>query len=1134
MLTEGNENKENFSSLKTFENLVLLNNSSDNLETELNKANNNSSNKNNQTNNSKILHTNNSNSDLENDSINLNLNSIINNNKIKLNSQLAVNCDEYENLAYKPKDNNQNEINKQKIDITGLDGLLAKNSLEKSKNINNTLKNDYQTNEYGNDDYYRAITNVKEIKTFEIKSKTFLPIEQTSNLSDKSFNYNLNHSNPNASVNFKTESFTNTIKNVNVNYLSDFNSKANVSNISLANNSDINLKRDLLQENPSNILEQLNSAEKKKYSFDFHLNKDNSFKQKTNETPINITPSENVNLTPSNNGSNISVANNNPAYYKYECGFDSNKNLTEKNESNKNLIINNINSKNSNNYFNKTSINCNSNLNRLNLQLNLNDLDKKISEESLILENEEKINISSHKIEDINIKSFDTGKHMYRRSELTLDPMELENLQQMYNFSLTTEEGAFSTKNIGPYSPKEKQTINLTLNLNAEKNQNSNFYKKFINATNNNNFDKNNIQNNSGINNQMQGININSINTPRQTTANTNYKISLSSFKKANEYTSNNQQNVECFAYSQTSRNISHKKNFGNILVNLEKEKLEFDKNFETNIDLESLKRNNLITLNQNSNKELPSIKNINSNQKDKTYINSNIYCNDKANQNVNYTNKTSNQENFVASQIKQANSVKHQINFLQSEIGNQSNPQPIPCDSFNSLNFRSLNSMQKDDKSNNTVENKDCQYSSNSFKYNNINLKSNLDDSKNNNNNFISLNETNDKNFNYFSDKNDNDFLKATDESEPNNPKTRSILLNKDEKNSASNLNNSKKLSFNLPINHINSETNITGYSSLSSREHQSTNDLHTYNFANLSNKIENKNIFMLNNNSNNNNNLSNNLSAPNEFIANSNTNLKYDFKDINNNLSTSKNGGYSTASASYNFNHLYESKQSTDAAAIYNNINNSKTNNNQYNTISNSEIDNNQRLILSKDDLIVNDHNELLSENLFKIKPHHEAKKPSLTRLGTIIEVVEGERDRDRMILSSSCSNININNLKYSETNCISESDSEKLIDFNNNSNSVYCGESSEIDKKMSLKRYSTFNIRDILKDKERLEKINLQSRCHTEGVEDDESPRGIYQNMNNNLSNISSKTDVLSAHSLSAKKNHDFIIDRDKTPM
>ncbi len=328
LTTEGNENRENFSSLKTFENLILLNNSSDNLETELNKANNYSSNKN-QNNNSKILHTNNSNSDLENDSVNINFNSI-NNNKNNLKNINSTNTnknefDEYENLAYKPSD--LQEINKQSIKIPGLDERIVKNSFgqiknyDKSENNNNDDCNNYNNNnsdnnnvkydnnqnsityKKDNDLYFQAKINIKEIKT----QNNFLPSsnpsnEQTLNLSDKSLNntnnennnnynihYNLNKSNPIIAssgiggLNLKSESFMNTSpRNKNAIYLSDFNNKNNDSHISLANSScKNNLKRDLLLDNTNNILEQLTSAEKKKYSFDFHLNKENSFKQKT-------------------------------------------------------------------------------------------------------------------------------------------------------------------------------------------------------------------------------------------------------------------------------------------------------------------------------------------------------------------------------------------------------------------------------------------------------------------------------------------------------------------------------------------------------------------------------------------------------------------------------------------------------------------------------------------------------------------------------------------------------------------------------------------------------------------------------------------------------------------------------------
>ena len=262
------------------------------------------------------------------------------------------------------------------------------------------------------------------------------------------------------------------------------------SNIScINNNSSYNVNKKDLLENQNNILENLSALEKKKYSYDFLLTKDSSFKQNSNETPIYLTP-----RIPENHNLQNNIITN-----------DKNSALTF-------TSINNIN----NNPINAIASN-NQNIQNFN-----NDLNKIISEENLIQENEEKINISSHRIENINIKSFDTGRHMYRKSELTLDPLELEKIQQLYNFNLNTEENITNSKNLKSFSPKEK--INKNLNLNFEKNLKGDFYNKFLNSTNN-----------------------------------VNQNVNIDSNKKINEYTFNKNEN---YSYPLKHRNESNKNNF--------------------------------------------------------------------------------------------------------------------------------------------------------------------------------------------------------------------------------------------------------------------------------------------------------------------------------------------------------------------------------------------------------------------------------------------------------------------------------------------------------------------------------------------------------------------------------------------
>lgn len=1149
MLTEGNEKKENFSSLKTFENLVLLNNSSDNLESELNKANNYSSNKN-QNNSSKIINTNNSNSDLENDSINLNFNSINNNNKNLINNTNnnkdnndfnKNDCDEYENLVYKPSD--LQEINKQSIKIPGLDGLIAKNSLGKIKNINeinysnnsdnNRNLNIIDNNANENDFYFKAKSNIKEIKATE---NNFLPNnEQTTlNLSDKSLNNNnnfnkiynnnnnnLNISNPIASsLNLKSDSFTNTMKNVNFNSLSDFNNnKNNVSNISLANSSNYNLNRDLLLENPNNILEHSTSAEKKKNSFDFHLNKENSFKRKTNESAFvhnNPLMLEKLNNISNNCGSNISIANGNPNIYLKSLEINSSETIANYNKE-KNLIENK-NFKDVNKNISKTNTNLH---NKLNLNLNFNDLIKKISEEDLIQENEEKINISSHKVENIHIKSFDTCKHMYRNSELPLDQLELEKIHQMYNFNLATEESITNAKNAGAYSPKEKQSQNLNLNLQAEKN---NFHTKFVN--------ENNINNNNNINFNFN----NSLSTPRQTVSNgPNYKLSLNSHQKLNiDCTAAAQKpsSEVVYSYSQTSRNVTHMKNFGNILVNLEKEKLEFEKNFETHVDLDSLKKSkyNFENNNNNNNNERSKqnsskvLKKIDNNQFTKE---NNNLINNSNNKNKNFNNSESNSNSSSAAATTQINFFKSHSN--QISLGNLSthksqNPVPIPSDNLSIINFDSLNLMQKEDQLYVTRENKDLHYSTQNYK-SSYNSFSNMKNNTINQNNYLSE-KSEFSDFGYSGSSN------------------RSILANKDEKPGG--LGHAKKLSFNLPINQINSETNnlADGFTSLSSRDQQAaTYNFNTYNFSNISsnsvNCFNNSNIYANNDKGGENKDFA--RSAPGNFVQNSDMSSIINSPNYPNMLSTLNSNNNNN-----NFkNNFYDSKESSSSAAteFQNNSNNIHPN----------------RLILSQDDLLTNESNNL-NENLFKIKPHHEPKKQSLTRLGTIIEVLEGEKEKEKeKFLSSSCSDLNLlkktnenlnqnNNIIFKSSDCGSIKENYTINNNNDNNNfnnfdlnkqiifektnKINCKDSPGIDNKMNISRYSTLNIRDIMKDKDKFEKINLHSRCNTEGFEDDSPKENDY--CGNNLSRISSKSDTLSAECLSAKKNTNLYSDKEKTPV
>jgi len=790
--------------------------------------------------------------------------------------------------------------------------------------------------------------------------------------SQKSFE-NLNYSNSNLFLNLKSESFKNAFNEVDRSYLSDLNINKNDSKKNLLNNLTYrdNIKKDFRLEDPNENLKNLSSAEIKKYSYDFNLFKTDTLNKITEN--INNTTSFN-NIANNKLGSNISISNE--GQNTYENGDNINNSIKNKNV-------------------------------KTNFNLNINLINKNNFEDKLKQGNEEKINISSQRLENFNIKSYDTCKHMHRKTGSLLDMSEIDKLQQFYNFNLN-EETTFSTsKNIGPFSPQEKQSFKFNLNMENKK-SNENFYKKFI---------KNN-------------------------TIGTLRNINESDFKTRliPSITSNERQTTGDYEYnhiySQTSRNTTNEKNFGNILVNLEKEKYEFEKGFEIKVDLDSLKKPNKCKSNHSSNKDLTVM-------------------------DINYSNKQSNADELKAYTILKNDSLNDKSFNLHSSL------KPIPNDYNDYINFDGSSLSQKENRScgKNLIKNDSSINTMNTYNLNNFEY-GNRDKNDLKNINFLAGGEINNK--------------KTISNYESNLPiKGNCCIIEKDVN---VNIDNTKKLSFNLNLQCINSDNNLNNYTSLTSRNKQSS--FNNFNFSIDDN--QNKN-----------------------FLKNSSKNLDKSVGDLSSSFT------------------CFESKD------IGNNNN----------------LDN--RLILFQDDLIRNETN-IINENMFKFTPHHESKKPSLTRLGTIIEVIENEKDKDKTFKSNL--EIRQENENFIENNLnkmpLHQNNSDNLLSFGEFSLGKLMIEESNNKKEINIENsldssrtikskiitHSSLNIREVFKDREKIEKINLHSKCLTEGIEEndsyDESHNGKKDTLN--LSRISSKSDKFSYLSVSGKKRSISESDKDKTPV
>lgn len=620
-----------------------------------------------------------------------------------------------------------------------------------------------------------------------------------------------------------------------------------------------------------------------------------------------------------------------------------------------------------------------------------NELNRNTSEENLIDKNEEKINISSHKIENIEIKSFEKENHLYKKSKILINPLELEKIKQLNNHNLKTEMILINQNN----------HLNLTVNekrdLKFNENQEEEFYQKFVNT--------NSLKT---LNNSSNGC------------------FDLRQNLEKNE---NNVKNKNLSRYSQTSRFAQDKTNFGDILVNLEREKLEFEKNFESNTDLESLRKTNNTKSNNCSTKELKKVEiatfTDNTKFKESEYL-----CFNENTYNPNKSEKSYNINNFN-SNINPQNKTFMNIQNL---------PSPIPCDNYNLINYDVLSFIEKDENLNNKELGIEC---------NNNNL----------NNNKIKLNSMEIKNSN-FCIESDSDLVNLTTNNEfqlEYSSKTHII----DKKNSGKLNNYLNKVNFNLN----NSKPKVENYGCYSSRDQQSS--------YNISSKRETE------------------FKNPN-FISNENVDLEYkNFIEKN----------YSSYS--------------------------------------------DKRLILSQDDL-KNNQSYIINKNPQKIKPHHESKKSSYCRLGTILEVIENEKEKDKVFFNThSSQNFDSENLNCEISKNINyEKDSNNCLNFYNINlgKQISCENTNEefnknlcqsmINDKKSMGKYISLNIREIIKDKEKIEKINMRSRCNTEEFEL-ESPRGIYDNQNISKKICKSES-VKGGLIMNEKKYINYITDRDKTPM
>jgi hypothetical protein len=682
---------------------------------------------------------------------------------------------------------------------------------------------------------------------------------------------------------------------------------------------------------------------------------------------------------------------------------------------------------------------------------------------------------------------------------------------------------------------KYESMNNLDINKNRNFNQLPNRNSLYVNNDPNLNSNCNSNSNEEKINisnKKLQTININSFEVKKHFQSKSEINVFLVKNENKNKENSNDfNTNTERNLYSKNDilqnfdLNLNSSKNKNKIVMSLTPKK-----NNNQNLTLENFfkKDNNNNTIDKikiadNENNNENSNKNQNDNKEEKNILNKiqkeKLIFETNFNNNINNTNFSSNRINklydfppqnksnsiIVKSNLNHFNSYS-EINLSKNDVNNNLNNNV-------DLNENKINNEYNDLKAEkkNTIENhlnKRFSFNhSNTFTMRpiNLNLKNskmniNLDDSSN------SIEEVNDENLNF-----NKKCLTSRNSIASNyakiNGSSMNLLLNNNY--NPNNNNNIIRNTFNTnnPFNNFN-QSNSIERSNLKKNHHK-------FSLDNIKANI-------------------------NTSFNNNNNQLNRKYNDINNN---NKNV-LKTNNKNENLKKYFKLETFDNNSSLYKGDFNRNINNN-YNKNKNEEIDGNF-FSLDKDDLINDNINYLeyntnlnnnINNNNNKIKNilnKSDSRKSSYNKI--LKPIKEEEEIREREFNSNFV--LQDNNINNEKTNNYKIDQIQKQDNNNNNTikkskNEIGSESLSGIHLKMNLDnnknymRYSSFNIKDILTDKDKIEYLNLNSRYYTQ--EPEEYLYSIKEDNDNELSRITSKSDkivdIFSSNKKKRKSDLDF---------
>lgn len=1176
-------NHENFSSLKTFENYENVS-CSDNLENEINRvAQFNSDNINNKNNafrldtiyaesemdhsqakhvhilSNNISNSNNTISCPAHESNNNNHSTLNNPNRTVLEKLPSFSDDEYKALTYRNfgtnKDNDllfakkisetnllneADNIFNQSVKIKGLDLLLNANKNElyhKVKSSNTDLKISAYLNPPNNNSSVKLLLHNNSLANMGENKSQYI----NNTFKETKFSANENNINFNNIANSNTNSDTIDQNTLNKPLSGIIDNKPNAK-------SD-NYLTQLIKNNLDEYnLDNTKLDAKKKYSYDFNLSKKLSLTDKFDESEIITNIIDNY-----NNNKETNIDNN----YSIKVADSIIVNDTMNIPAQSILSITN----NNNNIENNANKNYkNNNIEYLSEAYGSGNLEKKSFEiceidpdEILLIQkgDEEKINISSQMKEDITIKSFDTNRHMHRKSDFISNPAELQNFQNLYSISLKPEE-----KLLKCFSPKEKLNISFNIStaknfnfnkqshseaLNTQKKSDISSTKNLINNTYNNSTSDNIISSNSIV--KSLNVHMSSFTSRNKPINLSNYDLSNKNVDKINKNAIDKNKSLLNLYFSniakekgkekqlsfdlpytdkgfKTARNTigSQKKNFENILDTIQKEKIQFEKDFDDNIHINKnlypfLQLNNnkaCASASASSTSESTNKNNLKINVKLKPLNNlhllkrhsepqKNNSC-DKAyaiyNENINHTNYNNSGSNL-------------HINNNNNDIVNFSTFNTKQIEKHNFFSFNKTNNDSDLDTSYNeliNLENENYDYNENSESKDNLSNIKTTDAVPNSINSTIGINlKSSSGNSNQMLFNSDMNQCYVYDKDNNKNFNINNININfSSSSDNKSAISGNKCLAVNNEIDK-NKTNNISNPSSASINSSISPSVGFDINF-NIA-QINSESDFILSNKEHN-------------FNGGCNSN-----KNINVNLGISNNNNFYESKESKEFGNSMSYSENKDSG---NRLILSMEDFSNYNDANLNTINPGHELVKSNDNKNNNFANA--ASNAFLSKPSLDLRKFSISCLKPIMEELDIEKEKDYTMIPRY---ENINKISseilpnFSQSLNIDKNKNESSQNIFNPSNSISISSNMSNTKNRNsntklaykMERYSSLNIKDIFKEKEKFEKINITARCHTEGAtEEDEnnirnpvSSRKKFLSSIPELSRLSSNTDT-----------------------